>query len=332
MLPINIANDILFHFQVDNAVTSITILQEMVKGEQKRLIYQIGTACGRYWVCRLTSEENYPPNIIEQQSQFAMLLWHHGILTPKKMKNGKNYCIEIEWDNQSYYATLEEYAGADIEEVNLDTFGILGKLIGQMHAISEKYPIKIDFSSVRDVIHNGRAKFDRIVKQADLPQTCYDAIRRCAVIHDELINELRMLWNELPYGAVHGDIGICNNLVHMGSGIGIIDFNLAGTEAFLGDMLVTFYASIYKYSWQGKLAHISRDQAFQYFLKEYLTERSFTTVEKLVYSRATALFDGLFFSKAVVEEWNKTRDIDVLARLDEAVFHFNIENHIRIVN
>ena len=45
MLPINIANDILFHFQVDNAVTSITILQEMVKGEQKRLIYQIGTAC-----------------------------------------------------------------------------------------------------------------------------------------------------------------------------------------------------------------------------------------------------------------------------------------------
>lgn len=84
MLPINIANDILFHFQVDNAVTSITILQEMVKGEQKRLIYQIGTACGRYWVCRLTSEENYPPNIIEQQSQFAMLLWHHGILTPKK--------------------------------------------------------------------------------------------------------------------------------------------------------------------------------------------------------------------------------------------------------
>ena len=51
-----------------------------------------------------------------------------------------------------------------------------------------------------------------------------------------------------------------------------------------------------------------------------------------MYSRATALFDGLFFSKAVVEEWNKTRDIDVLARLDEAVFHFNIENHIRIVN
>lgn len=113
----------------------------------------------------------------------------------------------------------------------------------------------------------------------------------------------------------------------MGSGIGVIDFNLAGTEAFLGDMLAAFYASIHKCTWQEKLTGINKDQAYQLFFKAYLAERKFTVLEKSAFSKAAALFDGLFFFKAIVEEWDITHDIDVLARLNEAIFHFDTENH-----
>ena len=131
-----------------------------------------------------------------------------------------------------------------------------------------------------------------------------DWLHRLALMHDKLVETLVPIWNTLPAGAVHGDLGIYNNLMQTKYGLGIIDFNRSGDEVFLGDALSAFYASVHKLSWQERLSAISKDEALHVFLSGYGSQRILTTVETEYYHLVAALFDGLFYCKSAIELWN----------------------------
>ncbi len=283
-----------------------------------RLIYRLDTADGHQWVCRLTHAPSHQLAIAEQQALFAMLLYTHGIPTPSKLRCKGSYCSDQLMDEKKFCVTLESYMGIDLEIADLYTFDMLGEMIGRIHMVSQEHPIYIGFSTTFQEISTGQARYANILRQAQpkLPQT--PAIMEATHLHDGLVDMLRPVWNTLPRGAVHGDLGIYNNFVVSNTGLTVIDFDLAGDEVYLGDLLAAYYSSIHKYTWQARLVGIDHTMAKERFLEKYSAWRKLATLEQQYFPVVSALFDGLFYSKAAVERWNKHPTPDALAYFEKA--------------
>lgn len=320
------AERFLHMFGIEDEIVSVECLQESEYTAGFRYIDKIITT-DRTWVCRISKESQYSVFLVEMQSRFAMLLRKNGIITAKKLQCNHAYCIETPFRNTLVQITMEECLGKDFSDLTVNTFQQFGTLLGKMHFISEYYSAKIGKSYIAEAIYSHKAVFSAVLAKAVVPFPKLKELETIEHIHDQLISELSQVWNILPFGAVHGDLGLYNNLLETDFGLGVIDFNLAGDEVYLADALSSFYASIHKYSWHSKMQKVDRKKALADFLAGYCKERIFTSFEQNQFSKIAALFDGLFFCKATVEMWNDGYCDAALARMPEALFYFNPETH-----
>ena len=199
-------------------------------------------------------------------------------------------------------------------------------MLGKMHFISEKDPTEIGYSHISKSIIMGRARFANLYHGIEREIEKLNDIKEIESLHDELVHKVKIILKGLPHGAVHGDLGIFNNIVTMNGKVYIIDFNLAGDEAFLCDMLCCFYSSIYKFA--EKKIYIDISEAYSYFIKGYFEYRKFSYIEIENFSIISALFDGLFYSKSIIKEYNDNRNASVLEKLRCAKDKFDLQNHI----
>lgn len=321
------AQYILKQFQVDENVLVCNPIQEHFIPGHIRLIYYIITEEGGHWICRLTDDNHYPQYIIEKQYTFASLLHRYGVHTPFNAQVGGKYCLAIVLKQHLFNVTLETFCGKDLDDVNINIFRSMGRLLGNMHCISENHPVKIGFSTIFKAIQNKQADLTSVFER-EIPQFLQDAQSGILIeLHNCLVKDLQSIWDKLPRGAVHGDLGIFNNLVVDSSGIGVIDFNLAGDEVYLGELLISFYSSIHKYTWRDKISSIQQEEAFIAFLSGYNEERKLGAKEKEAFPATAALFDGLFYCKSVIEEYNSNKDSYVLEKFKSANIHFSIFHH-----
>lgn len=323
----NTIQKILYQYGIKEKILNIVSLQESRNQGQIRLLFQISLSNYSKLVCRISNEKGFTKKLIEQQCCFSEKMRKNGIPVAKKYKASDNYCIENIYEGYMCCVTLEDYAGLDLQKVTLETFGQLGRLMGQMHAASEHDPSEIDYSVIGKAIKNLDAKFDRILANADPAVQKLSCIKKIGEKHDGLIHTLRNKLDQLPHGAVHGDLGAFNNLVHKDGKIFIIDFNLAGDEPFLCDMLACFYSSIYKYSWKEELEKIDYEKAFSTYIQEYNYQRQLTKLEKSCFGVTAALFDGLYYCKSIIEEYSKTQNMECLEKFKTVWKHFDETKH-----
>lgn len=310
-------------------IVDIIPLQESKKKDEIRCIYQVDLKGSLKLICRVSKERRFHKELIEQQSCFSEQLRLCGVPVAKKYKSDDGYCITYKLDSFLCCVTLEEYVGEDIKIIDINTFERLGQILGQMHTVSEQNPFKINYSHIFAAITNGRARFTNILRDEETTSCAMGIsyIEEIAKIHDRLVSLIKRAADKLPRGAVHGDLGILNNIVVNQGDIFIIDFNLAGEELFLFDMLSCFYSSIHKYSWREALQTIDYDEAYFKFISGYCSQRELSASEKEAFGIVAALFDGLFYSKAIVEEYNITKDRTVFSKFRYAHKYFDILNH-----
>lgn len=318
------AEAILTLFNVYDLPRAIHCLEESGQGDNYRGIFRIETFSSDL-VCRICGEKVCPKWLIEQRVRFSNLLYQNGVPVAKNLGSNSSSCINIQLEESKckYNVSLEKYLGSDLIHADLSTFRTFGKLIGQMHRISQAHSAKIGISYVASALKSNKASFARIMEKSNPTFTNESLVNRLAFMHDELITELIKKWETLPAGAVHGDLGIYNNLTQTENGLGIIDFNRAGDEVFLGDALSTFYASIHKLSWQERLASIPQNQALYAFFSGYNSERKLNKIETKIYPLIAALFDGLFYCKNAIELWNIGAQSEALERMQMGESHFD---------
>ena len=328
MIGKSVAETIMTLFNVYDPPRAIHCLEESGQGDSYRGIFRIETLLGDL-VCKICGEKICPKWLIEQQVRFSNLLYQNGVPVAKSLESDASSCINIQLEECKckYNVSLEKYLGSDLTHANLSTFRILGKLIGQMHRISQAHSARIGISYVSSALKSNKASFKRILEKSHPTFTSESLVNRLALMHDGLITKLIKKWETLPAGAVHGDLGIYNNLVQTENGLGIIDFNRAGDEVFLGDALSTFYASIHKLSWQEKLASIPQNQALYAFFSGYNSERKLNKTETKIYPLIAALFDGLFYCKNAIELWNIGAQSEAIERMQMGESHFDFKLH-----
>lgn len=282
-----------------------------------RLIYQIDTSEGQKLICKANHEVNYPQWLIEKQSHFAMFLYNNGIPTAKKLTSNNKYCIKLPSHRLNLDVTLEEYAGQDLKNINLDTFCKFGELLGKIHSISEHYTQHIGFSATYTALSSGKATYKNILRHTKKRLPNIPEVNKAAILHDTLVGILRSRWKQLPQGTVHDDIGIFNNLVIHNNKIAVIDFNMAGEDVYLVDLLASYYSSYYKY--YNNLSSQYENALIDFFMKGYTTYRKLTLVEELNFPIISSLMRGIFYTKLFIDNLNSNIHMNII----DIVEHFS---------
>lgn len=328
MIDKNTLQNTLFRFGIRYDICTFYPLQEASEDEKEKRIILVQTINGNKYVCRYYGGSHFSQNILEQQSRFACVLQNNGIITPNKYNSKGRYCLPFDVGNKKYLTTVEDYLDGNDFEIDLQLFEKIGRLLGCLHRISEEIPAIINYAPVTNSILCGKARFEALLNRAKIPFEKNSCITSIASMHDELVGKLSKCWCMLPSGSVHGDLSIFNNIVEVGGNIGIIDFDLAGNEPFLSDLLITFYSSLYKYYTDSEKTNIDAIKAYKMFFGGYLSQRELTKTEISVFSEIAALFDGLYFSKMLISEWNRTQKQKILDRFEEAQNKFDTSIHL----
>ena len=261
-------------------------------------------------VVKFVKENSHPHNIIEKQSAFSEYLRGQGILTPKRYMSGESYCIKILFDNKDIDVTVEDYIGEEIKTIDYKLAYKIGKLMGKTHSVSEKGNYHLGNSTIFNVVgYNEVSGFNRFVELGEedkIDSVMYHKIKK---IYTAKLDKIKLSWDRLSRYATQGDFSI-NNLTYIGDELGIFDYNIAGDETLVGDMVLEGLLTANEMVLADGLSDIDRVELFRCFFKGYTDERPLSDYEKNVLGAIYSISSGLWFTKILYNENSLTKLVE----------------------
>lgn len=295
-------SEILSHYCKRETISNIDLLQYYDTENKICMVILAETVYHNAYVIKILDKNAVSVAREELQSAFSEVLRIHGLYVPKKYKNSSDvYGTMINFLDHSFYVTVEEYFGKDVRAITPQSTAALGTLLGKMHKISMKCNCHLPYGATYRALNEKRISMQVIwgnVSQSNLPN---DLISRITNIHQRQIVRLAQIWKDLPYGAVHGDLGLVSNLMLYHQEFGVIDFNLAGDEIFLSDLLITWYSSRYNIDTVMLFPTQVLLDLKKVFFDSYLENRPFTENEKKHFKEMSCIINGIYFNRFVSE-------------------------------
>ena len=311
---------VLKDFKIGSEIRDISELQRYhyerddPDSKEVRLIVKVELKSGPPLVIRFKNEADVTLEGIEDQSRFADELRKNGITTPYQFRLEGAYARLYKINGYDVIVTAEQFAEHEVRVVEPVIAEKTGRLLAQMHSISEKnnlhVPNKVlfdpfaandlfDFEAFASVESFLRGKeevlFHRIVQK-------YHS-------YMELLEPLR----SLPRYAVQGDISFCNLYQTPSGEIGVFDFNRCGDNNLFCDafMQAVFEARLMNYP-DGSKSGLKRE-IFDSFLKGYRSVRSFSAEEQAWCPYLYAVINGFW---KIDMKWDKDSLINAAKRGD----------------
>lgn len=249
------------------------------------------------YIVKFVREPIFTTEIIEKQSAFSDLLMQHGIDTPKRLMKNQHYCIKYTKENLTMDVYAEEWVGDKIPHFTLNLYKKVGSVIGRIHRISQKEEFKIGFSLLFNEITQRDTSFKRLWKNNNLSLIPKAEYERMLYIYNYRLGKIKKIWTELPKAAVQGDIYSCNNIAIRNDNLAVYDFNLAGDEALVGDILLCWFRTIFDEKTEADLSGVSLKELWTVFIKAYQKERSLTDIEKKYFPDVYAVLGTVYYTK-----------------------------------
>lgn len=267
----------------------------------RKIIYIELEDCNKY-VMKFVREPVFTTQIIEKQSAFSDLLIKQGINTPHRITANGHYCVTYEKDNLTMDVYIEEWVGEKIPHLTMELYKNTGAIIGRIHRISQDSGFIIGFSLLYNEITERDTSFSRLWRNDNLriiPKEQYDCMLE---IYNRRLACIKKVWCDLPRAAVQGDIYSCNNIALNNDGLVVYDFNLAGDEVLIGDILQCWFRTIFDEKIEDDLEKLSRDQMWKEFILAYQEERTLTENEKLYIPDVYAILGTVYYTK-ILNYW-----------------------------
>lgn len=253
-------------------------------------------------VIKFVREVKHPSHIIESQSAFSEYLRSQGVLTPRRYMIEEKYCLQYKLDHMYVDITVEDYIGEEIRTLDAHLATKVGELMGKIHTISENGDCLIGQRTIFDLLGynevSGYKTFCELGETHKIDATMYRKIKE---LYYKRLEKIKVHWNSLPRFATQGDISI-NNLTYAGDTIGIFDYNIAGDETLVGDMVLEGLLLAYEMDLSLGLTDNDRASLFQHFIQGYLTERPLTVDEKTVLNDIYSISFAFWFTKIKYNE------------------------------
>lgn len=261
-------------------------------------------------VVKFVRENDHPHNIIETQSVFSEYLRSHGILTPKRYMSGGCYCRKYELNNIFIDVTVEDYLGEEIKTIDLKLTYKIGQLMAKIHKISEEGNCHIGSNTIFNVIgYNEVSGFNSFLELGEGGKIDSVLYQRIKTLYISKLEKIKLSWAKLPRYATQGDISI-NNLSFVGDEIGIFDYNIAGDETLVGDMVLEGLLTANEMDLSNGMTDKDRPELFKWFLKGYINERPLTEDEKDALSEIYSTSSALWFTKIKYDEDSLTKLVE----------------------
>ena len=293
------------------------------ESRQVRLIIRADLVDGRSLVLRFKNEDDAPQDTIEAQSRFAVLLYEHGIETPRTYAYDGQFAHYYSINGYDVIVTVEDFEDGEIKVVDPKTAGETGELLARMHCIAENADFHVYSEVLFDPLTaNDLFSFDAFERHKDKLLTvnselCHQIIQK----HDELVSRIE-IFKEEPRFAVQGDISDCNLYRTKEGRIGVFDFNRCGDNNLFFDavMQAIFEARLMDYP--DFLSGHQEDLILNAFLEGYQKIRPFTVKQKDAFPYLYALI-GAFWG---VDMQNLRKAVEAA---DDASIHQCMEEIFR---
>lgn len=261
-------------------------------------------------IVKLVREDRHPHDVIEKQSEFSEYLRNQGILTPKRYISGDSYCIKYKLSDIYLNVTVEDYFGEEIKTIDFKLAYKIGQLIARTHIISEKGNCHIEANTIFNVVgYNEVIGYDKFVEFGENGKIDSEMYQKIKKVYSDKLERIKLLWDRLPKYAIQGDCSI-NNLTYIGEEVGIFDYNIAGDETLVGDMVLEGLLTANEMDLAEGLSDTERIELFRSFYNGYINERPLTVDEENVLSDIYAISSGLWFTKIDFNENSLTKLVE----------------------
>ena len=270
-----------------------------------KLIFRVTLASGKMLVIKILHEDDdfaAEMKKVENQSIFSELMRSHGINTPARYQVNGKYCNEFSYHDLPCMVTVEDWCGEELTEITTDTAYRIGELMARMHSISLENKCEIGHRTLFSAAYWNDVdcfpEFCEITKDEKLDQKVVAQIK---ALRDQKLEIIRAVWETLPRAAVQGDISI-NNLVLGENELIVFDYNNAGDEVLISDLVMEGLLTAYEMELPDRTPASYREQILPALLKGYLSVRPLNEAERTTAWEVYTLYHGLWFTRIVYND------------------------------
>ena len=270
-----------------------------------KLIFRVTLDDGKMLVIKLLHEDEdleAEYQKYEKQSSFSEIMRNHGIRTPARHQADGKFCVRYTYHDLPCIVTVEDWCGEEITEITTDIAYRIGELMARMHLISLANNCEIGHRTLFSAAYwndvDAYDDFCEITTNENLDQSI---VAQLKALRDEKLERIRAAWEGLPKAAVQGDISI-NNLVDDKDGLIVFDYNNAGDEVLISDLVMEGLLTAYEMDLPEGTPEIYREQLFPELLKGYLSVRTLNEVECATAWEVYTLYHALWFTRIIYND------------------------------
>lgn len=292
---------ILNDFSCNSNVVAIDMLAYYRQANTTCMVLSATTDDKHRYVLKLIDDPLLNLSTEEKQAGYSEFLRNCGLMIPRKYQCDGRYCCQLLINSFCFFTTVEDYLGKDVKEILTESVYAVGEYIGKMHTLALNSQYHLDKGHVFSSLDAGRTTLEPFLKDIrTLIKFDEDCLQRLCSMHNKKMGEARALWHALPTAAVHGDLGLVNNIVYSGTGYGVIDFNLAGDEMLLGDFLITWYSSRYSLDFIRQVRLNQTQLLWNAYLQGYTSCRQLTRQENDAFDALSKILNGTYFGRFII--------------------------------
>lgn len=270
-----------------------------------KIIFRVTLEDGRMLVMKLLNEDEDPAQErqkIEAQSAFSERMRAGGIRTPRRYPAEGVWCVPYTYRGQACNVTLEDWCGEEIREITPETAERIGALMGRMHILSLEQGCRIGCGTLFSAAYwNDVDSYPEFCKFCEDERLNQRVVAEIKALREQRLERIRALWETLPKSAVQGDISI-NNLVSGPDGLIVFDYNNAGDEVLVSDLVMEGLLTAYEMDLPAGVDAAAREALFPAFLRGYLSVRSLSEAEAAAAWEIYTMYHSLWFTRIVYNE------------------------------
>lgn len=243
---------VLREYDISGKIEQITYYYNETDDSRIKIIAKLDVEQRDPLVIKLLRDPSRTHAQLEKQYRFAEHLRRNGIPTPERYTVGGEFCLSRTVDGEKVDVVLEDWVGDSLTAIDHAAAGEIGSLLARIHRVSFRDNRRIGtvprFNAVGDNDYNGFGEFEKlsdILQISRLPSIEHPAelcsrpalCRELVYIGGQKLDAARALWERLPNCAVQGDISL-RSITRRQGGLYVFDFNNAGDETLMSDMIL----------------------------------------------------------------------------------------------
>ncbi len=262
-----------------------------------RLIVRADPVSGPPLVIRFKNEADVTLEGVEMQCRFADELRKNGVLTPCQYRSDGAFARRRLMNGYDVIITVEQFAEHELRTVDPAIARKTGKLLAEMHSISEKNNLHVpgrvlfDPFAANDLFDfQTFASLEPLIGQQEKP--LFDQIMERYGAYMEVLAPL----SGQPRYAVQGDISNCNLYQTPSGEIGVFDFNRCGDNNLFCDAVMQAVFEARLMDCPHGAGEDMEEAILAAFLEGYDSVRRFSEEQRRWYPYLYALIDGFWSS------------------------------------